>query len=208
MARHIGPVCKICRHSGEKLLLKGERCATAKCSMERRAVRPGRRTGGRQKVSEWGLQLKEKQKARRTYGVLEKQFHRYFVQAKKTQGVTGDNLIQLLESRLDNIVYQLGFASSRSQARQEVRHGHITLNGRKVDIPSCLVKPGDVVAWREKSTKTELYKRVSEEIQDRIVPDWLTLDKDHLSGRMLALPTRDQVGVRFNESAIVEYYSR
>jgi len=159
-------------------------------------------------MSDRGLQLREKQKARYTYGVLERQFRKFFAEAERISGVTGENLLVLLERRLDNVVYRLGFASSRPQARQLVRHGHFLLNGRKTDIPSCLVKSGDAIAWRDRSTQSEYYKTLVQEIEDQTVPGWLTLDKQQLAGRVLALPTSDDIEVKFDEKAIVEYYSR
>jgi len=208
MARYTGPACRLCRRHGEKLMLKGERCTTPKCAMERRNLPPGQHRPRRRRISDRGLQLREKQKARHSYGVLERQFRRHFAEAQKRPGITGENLLQMLEMRLDNVVYRLGFADSRRQARQLVRHGHITLNGRKTDIPSCAVEVGDVIAWEEKSTNTEYYKRVVEQIQDKIVPPWLSLDREHLSGQVLALPSRSDIDPKFNEKAIVEYYSR
>jgi small subunit ribosomal protein S4 len=159
-------------------------------------------------MSERGMQLREKQKARYSYAMMERQFRRFFALAEKRPGTTGDNFLQLLETRLDNVVYRLGFANSHHQARQIVRHGHITLNGRKVDIPSYLVKPGDTITWRERSTKTELYKEIAQEIEDKVIPSWLSLDKEKLSGKVLSLPTRDEIDTRFDEKTIVEYYSR
>ncbi|MFQ5925101.1 MAG: 30S ribosomal protein S4 [Dehalococcoidia bacterium] len=208
MARYTGPVCRLCRRQGDKLMLKGERCTTRKCAMERRKLPPGQQRARRRKVSDRGLQLKEKQRARHTYGVLERQFRRHFAAAERRPGITGENLLQILEMRLDNVVYRLGFADSRQQARQIVRHGHITLNGRKTDIPSCAVRSGDVIAWEGKSTKTEYYKRVAQQIQDKIVPQWLSLDREKLYGRVLALPSRSDIDLGIDEKAIVEYYSR
>lgn len=210
MARYTGPVCRLCRRTGEKLMLKGERCATPKCSLERRATPPGQRMtrGRRRKVSDYELRLREKQKARYTYGVLEQQFRRLFAKAEKIPGTTGENLMQLLERRLDNVVYRLGFADSRSQSRQLVRHGHLMVNGHKVDIPSFLVKPGDIISWKEKDTKTELYKKVAQEIDSKLIPSWLSLDRQDLSGRVLTLPIPGEVGAKFDGKMIVEYYSR
>jgi len=159
-------------------------------------------------MSERGLQLREKQKARRSYGVLEGQFRRYFVEAKKAPGITGERMVQLLESRLDNVVFRLGFASSRPQARQVVRHGHIIVNGRKVNIPSFLIKPGDAIAWKEGSKKTDLYKRLVEGAEGKLVPSWLSLDRQNLSGQVVTLPKREETETKFDEKAIVEYYSR
>ncbi|MBE0415862.1 MAG: 30S ribosomal protein S4 [Dehalococcoidia bacterium] len=209
MARYTGPVCRLCRRQGEKLMLKGERCASRKCAMERRKLPPGQqRRPRRRKVSDRGLQLKEKQKARQSYGVLERQFRRHFASAEKRPGITGENLLQILEMRLDNVVYRLGFADSRRQARQIVSHGHITLNGRKTDIPSCAVKSGDIIAWGERSTRTEHYKRIAQQIQDKIVPNWLSLDRENLRGQVLTPPSRADIDLRLDEKAIVEYYSR
>jgi small subunit ribosomal protein S4 len=210
MARYTGPACRLCRRFGDKLMLKGERCATPKCPLEKRSTPPGRRylARGRSRISKRGLQLREKQKLRFSYGILERQFRRFFIQAKKGPNTTGENLLTLLERRLDNVVYRLGFADSRAQARQIVRHGHIMVNDRKTDIPSFLVKSGDVVKWREASTKTDYYKRVAEEIEEKFIPDWLSLDKESMAGRVLNLPGKDDVEAVFNAKAIVEYYSR
>jgi small subunit ribosomal protein S4 len=210
MARYTGPACRICRRFGDKLMLKGERCATPKCPLEKRSTPPGRRylARGRSRISERGLQLREKQKLRFSYGILERQFRRFFIQAKKGPNTTGENLLTLLERRLDNVVYRLGFADSRAQARQIVRHGHIMVNDRKTDIPSFLVKLGDVVKWREASTKTDYYKRVAEEIEEKFIPDWLSLDKESMAGMVLNLPGKDDIEAVFNAKAIVEYYSR
>lgn len=210
MARYTGPSCRLCRRSGDKLMLKGERCSTPKCPLEKRNTPPGGRPvpRGRSRVSERGLQLREKQKLRFSYGVLERQFRRFFVEAKRSPSATGENLLILLERRLDNVIYRLGFADSRAQARQIVRHGHIMVNGRKADIPSLLVKSGDVVKWREASTKTEYYKRVAEEIEEKFIPNWLSLDKESMTGRVLNLPGKDDIEAGFNVKAIVEYYSR
>ena len=208
MARYIGAVCRLCRRSGEKLMLKGERCFTPKCAVDRRARVPGQRLGRHRRLSDRGLQLKEKQKARYTYGILERQFRRFFAQAGKQRGITGENLLVLLERRLDNVVYRLGFADSRSQARQLVQHGHIMLNGRRTNIPSCLVKEGDTISWREGSTKTEAYKLVLQTIEAKSVPSWLSLDGQNLVGQVLSLPTPDDIDAKFEVKSIVEYYSR
>jgi small subunit ribosomal protein S4 len=210
VARYTGPTCRICRRFGEKLMLKGEKCATPKCPLERRNTPPGgfptnRRRGG---VSDRGLQLREKQRLRFSYGVLERQFRRFFEEAKKRPGATGEILLILLERRLDNVVYRLGFGDSRSQARQIIRHGHIMINDRKTDIPSFLVKSGDVVRWREASKKTEYYKRLAEEIEGKFIPNWLSLDKESMTGKVLNLPGKDDIEARFNVKAVVEYYSR
>jgi small subunit ribosomal protein S4 len=210
MARYTGPVCRLCRRFGEKLMLKGERCSTPKCPVEKRNTPPGEHTParGRSRISERGIQLREKQKARFSYGVFERQFRRFFDEAQKSPSATGENLLILLERRLDNVIYRLGFADSRAQGRQIVRHGHIMVNGRKTDIPSFLVKSGDVIKWREASTKTEYYKRVAEESEEKVIPSWLSLDKESMTGRVLNLPSKDDIEAGFNEKAIVEYYSR
>ena len=210
MARYIGPACRLCRRLGDKLMLKGEKCPTPKCPLEKRNTPPGEhsQTRRRSRISDRGLQLREKQKLRFSYGVMERQFRRFFAQAKKSSSATGENLLILLERRLDNVVYRLGFADSRAQARQIVRHGHILVNGHKTDIPSFLVKSGDIIKWREASTKTEYYKRVAGEIEERFISNWLSLDKESMTGRVLDLPGRDDLEVRFNKKAVVEYYSR
>ena len=210
MARYTGPACRLCRRSEVKLMLKGEKCPTPKCPLEKRNVPPGQRslTRRRTRISDRGLQLREKQKVRFCYGVLERQFRRFFSEAKKGSGTTGENLLILLERRLDNVVYRLGFADSRAQARQIVRHGHIVVNGRKTDIPSFLVKSGDVIKWRDASTKTEHYKRVAEEIEENSVPSWLSMDKESMTGRVLNLPGKDDIEAVLNAKAVVEYYSR
>jgi len=208
MARYTGAVCRLCRRSGEKLFIKGSRCFTPKCAIDKRPKPPGQQTGRRRRFSDRGVQLREKQKARYTYGTLERQFRRIFTQAERQAGITGENLLVLLERRLDNVVYRLGFADSRPQARQLVRHGHIMLNGRKTDIPSCLVKEGDTIGWREGSSKTEYYKQLAESIEAKTVLNWLSLDRQNLVGQILSLPTPDEIDVRFNGKAIVEYYSR
>jgi small subunit ribosomal protein S4 len=185
-------------------MLKGERCLSPKCAMEKRRRIPGRR----RRISDRGLQLIEKQKVRYTYGVLERQFKRVFAQAEKQQGITSENLLVLLERRLDNVVYRLGFADSRAQARQLVQQGHILLNGRKVNIPSCLVKEGDTISWRVKSTKAEYYKQLLENIKAKSIVSWLSLDRENLVGQAISLPTPDEIGAEFDGKAIVEYYSR
>ena len=185
-------------------MLKGGRCFTPKCAMERRR----RATGRRRRISDRGLQLIEKQKVRYSYGILERQFRNTFNQASKQQGITGDNLIVLLERRLDNVVYRLGFADSRAQARQIVQHGHITVNGRKTDIPSYQTKEGDTISWRESSMKTEYYKQLLEDIGSKNLVSWLSLDRQRLIGQIISLPTLDEVGAEFDGQAVVEYYSR
>ncbi|HUV56237.1 MAG TPA: 30S ribosomal protein S4 [Dehalococcoidales bacterium] len=208
MARYTGAVCRLCRRSGDKLMLKGSRCLSAKCALERRAKPPGQQLGRRRRLSDRGLQLKEKQKARHTYGILERQFRRIFASAERQSGITGENLLVLLERRLDNVVYRLGFADSRAQARQLVQHGHILLSGRKTDIPSCLVKEGDTISWHEKSTQTEYYKQLAETIESKTVLNWLSLDRQKLVGQVSSLPTPDDIGAKFDDKTIVEYYSR
>jgi small subunit ribosomal protein S4 len=210
MARYIDAKCRLCRRVGDKLLLKGDRCFTSKCAVERRNSLPGQRAQGRRrvKISDRGIQLREKQKARYTYGIFERQFRKTFGEAERTTGVTGDNLIILLERRLDNVLFRLGFASSRAQARQLVLHGHIDLNGRRTNVPSCLVKAGDEIKWRERSTKSEYYKTLVETIDERIIPGWLSLDTKNMVGKVLALPILEDMEVKFDSKAIVEYYSR
>ena len=206
MARYTGPVCKLCRREGTKLYLKGEKCFTDKCPLTRRPVPPGQHGQGRRKLSEYGVQLREKQKARRTYGVMEGQFARYFEKAEKKQGVTGEVLLQTLERRLDNVVYRMGLASSRAEARQLVRHNHFAVNGRRVNIPSFLVKPGDVVEVREASRQKPRFKQMAQ-ITSRLVPAWLEVNSEALRGTVLRLPNRDEIDAPVQEQLIVEYYS-
>jgi small subunit ribosomal protein S4 len=198
----------LCRREAQKLFLKGERCFTKKCSAEKRAYAPGQHGQQRKKQSEYGLQLREKQKAKRFYGVLEKQFAKYFDMAVQRRGVTGVNLLQILESRLDNVVFRLGLATSRAEARQLVRHAHFTVNGEKVNIPSFLVKPGDVVALRQKSRSMEKIKSILEITGSKIVPSWLEFDYDNLSGKVISLASREDVDVQVSEHLIVELYSK
>lgn len=204
MARYIGAVCRLCQRVDEKLMLKGDRCLTPKCVLEKRRSPKARR----RRLSDRALQLIEKQKVRYTYGLLERQFRRFFVQAKRQSGITGENLLVLLERRLDNVVYRLGFADSRAQARQLVRHGHILLNRRTTDIPSCLVKEEDTIAWKESSTKTEYYQQLAKNIPAKSVVNWLSLDRKNLIAQVLSLPTPEDVETKFDGKAIVEYYSR
>ena len=211
MARYNGPVCRLCRREGEKLFLKGERCFSPKCAFERRSYAPGmhgRQAQYRRKESDFALQLRAKQKARRLYGIYERQFRRYFREAQRQKGLTGVNLLILLESRLDNVVYRLGFSSSRAQARQIVLHGHFDVNGRKTNIPSYLVKPGDIITVRDISRGKTYFKEVSQILDDKQVPAWLSLDSTNLAGKMVDLPSRDDIDVSINEQLIVEYYSR
>jgi len=198
----------LCRRVGEKLMLKGDRCFTAKCAVEKRGKPPGPQPKRRRRLSDRALQLIEKQKARYTYGILERQFKRFFTRAERLPGITWENLLVLLERRLDNIVYRMGFADSRSQARQLVQHGHIMVNGRKTDIPSCLIKEGDTISWKESSTKTEYYKQLLESIESRSVASWLSLDQKNLVGQVASLPTPDDIAAKLDGKAIIEYYAR
>ncbi len=209
MARYTGPVCRLCRRHGEKLFLKGERCFTPKCSFDRRPNPPGPRPTRRRKVSDRGLQLREKQRARVTYGVLEKQFRRYYKEAIKGTGVSGENLVRLLETRLDNIVYRAGFADSRSQARQISRHGIISVNGRKLDVPSAHLKIGDVIGFTPRGLRSEYYKIVQEGMRAKNPPTWIALDATQMTARMTAEPVvaHGESHV-FNENVVIEYYSR
>jgi len=209
MARYTAAVCRLCRRSGEKLMLKGSKCVT-KCVLDKRSKPPGQQLGRgrRPRLSERGLQLREKQKARYSYGLLERQFRRLFATAERQSGITGENLLVLLERRLDNVVYRLGFADSRAQARQLVRHGHILLNGRQTDIPSCLVKEGDTISWKPTSTESEYYKQLVKDITSKQVLNWLSLDKENLVGQVLSLPTPDDTEAKFDGKSIVEFYSR
>jgi len=208
MAHYTGPVCRICRRLGDKLYLKGEKCFTPKCTFERRPYPPGPRSMRRRKVSDRGLQLREKQKARHVYGILERQFQRYYNEAVKRHGISGDNLLRILELRLDNLSYRLGYAESRSQARQLVLHGHVTVNGRKSAIPSHVLKVGDEVGWTERGRRSRHFEAMKEAIGSRQIPSWLSLDTDSMTGRILAPPEPEEIGARFNTATIVEYYSR
>ena len=208
MARYTGAVCRLCRREGQKLFLKGERCYTDKCGITRRAYAPGQHGQGRKKLSGYGLQLREKQKARRYYGVLEGQFRHYFELANKKAGVTGENLLAILESRLDNVVYRLGFGTSRPEARQLVRHGHFTVNGKKVNIPSYLVKVGDVIAIKEESKSSEKIKNVIDITASRVIPKWLDLDNNTLTGKVVAVAEREDIDLPLEEHLIVELYSK
>ncbi len=208
MARYTGPVCRLCRREGAKLFLKGDRCYSQKCAFTMRPTPPGQHGQGRRgKMSEYGTQLREKQKAKRAYGVLESQFRKYFEIANKMKGKTGDNLLQLLERRLDNVAFRLGFGNSRAQARQLVMHGHIQVNGRKVDIASFIVKDGDVVSVSSKSAAQDHFK-VMKEQGEKTTPKWLELDIVNLSGKVVAMPERDDVDLTIEEHLIVELYSR
>ena len=208
MARYTGPACRLCRRAGEKLFLKGERCYTPKCAVERRHKTPGDQVPRRRRVSDWGLQLREKQKARQTYGVLERQFRIYFGTARHEAGPTGTNLLQLLERRLDNVIYRLGFGDGRQQARQWVLHGHFTVNGRKVNIPSYRVKQGEVVAWKEKSQAAEFAQDILRSVGQRPIPEWLELDRSTMVATVARLPEAQDLESFFDTRLIVEFYSR
>ena len=215
MAKYLGPVCKLCRREGEKLFLKGERCFTPKCAVEKRSFAPGMhgKSGSRSRSdtgreSDFARQLRAKQKARRVYGTMERQFRRYYEYASKRRGLTGVNLLQLLETRLDNVVFRLGFASSRAQARLLSTHGHFTVNGRRTDVPSMTLNAGDVVAVREGSLTATFFKELGSIAEARNTPAWLERDLKKLSGNMLRLPERAEIDGNLNEQLIVEYYSR
>ncbi len=207
MARYTGAVCKLCRREGKKLFLKGERCYTQKCAFERRSYAPGQHGQGRKKTSEYGLQLRAKQQARRYYGINESQFHKYFLMAERKQGMTGENLLRICESRLDNVVYLLGWASSRAEGRQLVTHNHYLVNGKKVNIPSILLKAGDVISVKEGSRDSEKIKAVLEANGSRPVPQWLDKTSD-FEAKIVALPDRDQIAAPVEEHLIVEFYSK
>jgi len=212
MARYTGPVCKLCRREGEKLFLKGERCFSPKCSFERRDYPPGEHGRyaryRRRRQSDYSRQLREKQKARCIYGVLERQFRRYFREAERRPGLTGENLIVLLESRLDNVVYRLGFADSRAQARQLVQHGHFVVNGHRLKVPSYIVCPQDTIEVREGSRKRTYFKERAELLDDDAAPNWLSLDSKNMAARVLNTPAREEIETTLDEQVIVEYYSR
>lgn len=208
MARYTDAVCKLCRREGQKLFLKGQRCYTDKCAITRRAYAPGQHGQGRKKTSEYGLQLRAKQMTRRYYGVLESQFRGYYEMATRKEGKTGDELLTILESRLDNVIYRLGWANSRPEARQLVVHGHFTVNGKRVDIPSYLTKVGEVISIQDKSRQSEKIKAVLEANASRPVAKWLDLDRDKLEGKIIAMPTRDEIDLAVDETLIVELYSK
>ena len=208
MARYTGAVCKLCRREGKKLYLKGERCYTGKCAIERRAYAPGQHGQSRKKATEYGLQLRAKQQAKRYYGIQEGQFYKYFLMAERKQGVTGENLLRICESRLDNVVYLLGWANSRAEARQLVTHGHYKVNGKKVNVPSYLLKAGDEIAIKDKSKESDKIKATVEANASRPVPQWLDLNAEALTGKVIALPTREQIMVPVEEHLIVELYSK
>jgi small subunit ribosomal protein S4 len=212
MARYTGPVCKLCRREGEKLFLKGERCFTPKCSFERRGYPPGIHGKGfqyrRRRESDYNRQLRAKQKARRIYGVLERQFRRYYKVSLKRRGLTGLNLLQILESRMDNVVVRLGYAANRAQARLLVTHGHFDVNGRRTNVPSMLITPGDEISVREGSRKRTFFKNLSATAEERSIPDWVSRDLKNLSGTITRLPERSEIDGNLNEQLIVEYYKR
>ena len=208
MARYTGPNCKQCRREGCKLYLKGERCTNGKCAFDHRSTAPGQHGAARKKVGEYGKQLREKQKARRYYGVLEKQFRHYYDMAEKMEGITGTNLLILLERRLDNVIYRMGMAESRKEARQLVLHAHFTLNGKKVSIPSILIKPGDVIAVKESSKENAKIKALADALATKTSPKWIEKDAANLTAKIVALPARDDIDFEFDEQLIVELYSK
>ena len=208
MARYTGPACRLCRREGTKLFLKGERCMTGKCALDRRSTAPGQHGAANKKVREYGMQLREKQKTKRYYGVLEKQFVNYYSEAERKTGMTGENLLVLLERRLDNVVYRMGMAESRKQARQLVLHAHFTLNGKKVTIPSISVKVGDVIAIKETSRDLTTVKGLIEAAATKITPKWLEVNKENATAKVIALPAREDIDFDFNEQLIVELYSK
>ncbi len=206
MAKMIGADCKQCRREGCKLFLKGERCTTKKCAIERRPVAPGQHGTGRKRVTEYGTQLREKQKVKRAYGILEKQFHKYYEEAERMKGVTGENMLSLIERRLDNVVYRMGIGSSRSECRQIVNHGQITVNGKRVNIPSYQVKVGDIIAVKENKRDLDMFKQLKG--MKVVMPKWLEFNSDTLEGKVLALPTREDIDLNIKEHLIIELYSR
>ena len=207
MARYTGPVCRLCRREGKKLYLKGDRCVSGKCALDRRSTAPGQHGAATKKLKEYGKQTREKQSTRRYYGVLEKQFHRYYLKAANMKGITGENLLQLLELRLDNVIYRLGLAKTRRMARQIIVHGHILVNGKKVDIPSYSVKVGDVITLRERSREQAAFKALREGT-GVVTPKWLTFDAQNLTGTVAAMPAREDIDCPIEEHLIVELYSR
>jgi len=208
MAKYTGASCKLCRREGQKLFLKGERCYGNKCAISRRAYAPGQHGAQRKKLSEYGVQLREKQKAKRFYGLLESQFRKYFEMASRKKGITGELLLQILETRLDNVVYRLGFATTRAEARQLVTHGHFEVNGKRVNIPSYLVKVNDTISVCEKSKKSVRFKEILDVTGSKVVPKWLEVDQENLTGKVVALPTREDIDLQVQEHLIVELYSK
>lgn len=208
MARYTGSLCRVCRREGTKLFLKGTRCYTEKCAFERRKYPPGQHGQNKSKLSDYGLQLREKQKVKRIYGVMEKQFKNYFEKATKMKGVTGENLLKLLEKRLDNVVYRMGFAINRRQARQLVRHGFVTVNGRRVDIPSYLVRPGDIIEITQAGKQLEIIKESLALAEQRGFPQWLEVNVEEMKGKFLRLPEKEEIALPVQEQLIVEFYSK
>ena len=208
MARYTGPACRLCRREGRKLYLKGERCTSGKCALDRRNTAPGQHGAATKKLKEYGKQTREKQTARRYYGVLEKQFKNYYDEAARQQGMTGENLLKLLERRYDNVVYRMGLASSRKEARQLVLHGHFTINGKKANIPSILVRSGDVIAVADNFKKSAKCKELVEALETKTSPKWIEVDKTNLVAKIVALPEREDVDFDFEEQLIVELYSK
>ena len=208
MARYTGPACKLCRREGTKLYLKGERCMTGKCALDRRGTAPGQHGAGNKKMREYGKQLREKQKAKRYYGILEKQFLNYFKEADRKEGMTGENLLTLIERRLDNVVYRMGMGESRKESRQLVLHEHVEVNGKKVNVPSIIVKVGDVITVRENFRGSEKCKALAESMKDKTAPKWLEVNKDNLTAKVVALPAREDIDFPIEEQLIVELYSK
>lgn len=208
MARYRGAVCRLCRREGQKLFLKGERCFSEKCAVDKRPYAPGQHGKARKKLSEYGIQLREKQKAKRIYGVLETQFRNYFAEADRRKGITGSNLLILLELRLDNVMYRAGLGRSRTEARQVTRHNHVLVNGKKVNIPSYSVRVGDVISLKEKSQSIQRFKDIIETTESRIVPEWMDVDLENKTIKILDLPTREQIDTQVQETLIVELYSK
>ena len=208
MARYTGPVCRLCRREGTKLFLKGERCMTGKCALDRRSTAPGQHGAANKKMREYGVQFREKQKTKRYYGLLEKQFHNCFAEAERREGMTGENLLKILECRLDNVVYRMGMAESRKEARQLVLHAHFLLNGKKVNIPSISIKVGDVITVAPTSKDSVKFKELAEGLDSKISPKWLEVNKENLSAKVIALPERDDIDFPFTEQLIVELYSK
>ncbi len=206
MAKMVGPDCRQCRREGCKLFLKGERCVSKKCAFERRPVIPGQHGASRKRVTEYGTQLREKQKVKKAYGILEKQFRKYYEEAERMKGVTGENMLSLIERRLDNVIYRMGIGASRSECRQIVNHGHITVNGRRVNIPSYIVKVGDVIAVKENKKDLEMFKQLKG--MKIVMPKWLEFNADTLTGKILAMPQREDIDLNIQEHLIIELYSR
>ena len=208
MARYTGPACKLCRREGKKLYLKGERCTSGKCALDRRNTAPGQHGAAKKKMGEYGLQLREKQTTKRYYGVLEKQFKNYYAEAARKEGMTGENLLVILERRLDNVIFRMGLAESHKEARQLVLHANFTLNGKKVNIPSILVKPGDVIAVKEAARENGRIKELIEGLESKVAPKWLEVNKTDLTAKVVAMPAREDIDFDFNEQLIVELYSK